>query len=66
MAWNNLLGYLNTLSAYHRFLKKYPEDAENPEGDINVRFWKKLKGNAGGEDTVRVDWPVALILTRRS
>lgn len=65
MAWNNLLGYLNTVSAYHTFLKQYPEDAENPEGDINIRFWNKLKGDAKGEDEVSVDWPVALILVRR-
>ena len=66
MAWNNLLGYLNTASAYHTYLNKYPEDAANPEGDVNLRFWKKLKGDADGEDSVNVDWPLALILTKRS
>jgi SAM-dependent methyltransferase len=66
MAWNNLLGYLNTASAYHTYLNKYPEDAANPEGDVNLRFWKKLKGDADGEDAVNVDWPLALILTKRA
>jgi len=43
-------------------------------GDIAIRFWKDLRENAlketpearvGAEDNVLVEWPVALILTRK-
>ena len=43
-------------------------------GDIAIRFWKDLRENAlketpdtkvGAEDVVLVDWPLALILTRK-
>jgi len=43
-------------------------------GDIAIRFWKDLRENAlkeipdakvGVEDTVLVEWPLALILTRK-
>ena len=43
-------------------------------GDIAIRFWKDLRENAlketpdtkvGAEDIVLVDWPLALILTRK-
>ena len=43
-------------------------------GDIAIRFWKDLRENAlketpdakvGAEDMVLVEWPLALILTRK-
>lgn len=43
-------------------------------GDIAIRFWKDLRENVlkevpdakvGAEDTVLVEWPLALILTRK-
>jgi len=43
-------------------------------GDIAIRFWKDLRENAlkvtpeakvGAEDTILVEWPLALILTRK-
>ena len=43
-------------------------------GDIAIRFWKDLRENllrespeakVGAEDIVLVEWPVALILTRK-
>ena len=43
-------------------------------GDIAIRFWKDLRENAlketldtkvGAEEIVLVDWPLALILTRK-
>jgi trans-aconitate 3-methyltransferase len=43
-------------------------------GDITIRLWKDLRENAlkatpdakvGLEDTVLLEWPVALILTRK-
>jgi len=43
-------------------------------GDIAIRFWKDLRENAlketpdtkvGAEDPVLVEWPLALILTRK-
>ena len=43
-------------------------------GDIAIRFWKDLRENAlketpeakvGAKDTVLVEWPLALILTRK-
>lgn len=43
-------------------------------GDIAIRFWKDLRENAlketpdakvGVEDNVLVEWPLALILTRK-
>jgi trans-aconitate 3-methyltransferase len=66
MTWGNLLGYLNTTSAYHAYCKAFPEDLQNPEGDMNIRFWNKLKGDATGEDEVTVDWPLAMILAKRT
>ena len=43
-------------------------------GDIAIRFWKDLRENVlkevpdakvGAEDAVLVEWPLALILTRK-
>ncbi|TFK36215.1 S-adenosyl-L-methionine-dependent methyltransferase [Crucibulum laeve] len=48
------------------------EDIDVRGGDIAIRFWKDLREKAqedgarvGVEDTVNVEWPVALILARR-
>jgi hypothetical protein len=49
-------------------------DAENPRGDIAVRFWKDLMEGAGredgraveGQDEVDIEWPLALIMVKRA
>lgn len=71
MTWDNLLAYLRTFSSLHTFHEKYPQDLERTDGDIAVRFLNRLKddvarqnGEAGEE--VDVEWPLALILARRS
>lgn len=73
MTWDNLLSYLNSFSSLHTFRERYPEDANNPEGDIATRFWKRLQAEMGykGEEgegegeVVEVEWPMALIMVRR-
>ena len=50
------------------------EDISIRGGDIAIRFWKDLRQGVlelnpsapvGADDKVQVDWPLALILTRR-
>jgi hypothetical protein len=74
MTWNDLLSYLNTWSSLHTFRQRNPMDAENPRGDIAVRFWKDLMEGAGredgraveGHDEVDIEWPLALIMVKRA
>lgn len=67
--WDGLLGYLRTFSSLHTYHEKYPQDLDDPYGDISVRFWKTLqeevkreKGDVGTH--VMVEWPLALILAK--
>ncbi|KAI0330664.1 S-adenosyl-L-methionine-dependent methyltransferase [Cubamyces sp. BRFM 1775] len=75
MSWEELLGYFRTWSPLHTFHEKHPEDLQREDGDIAVRFWRKLKeevARAEGkevpkdEDPVDIEWPLALILARRA
>ncbi|KAI0049343.1 hypothetical protein FA95DRAFT_1556996 [Auriscalpium vulgare] len=70
MAWDDLLAYLNTASSLHTFRERNPEDAKNPEGDLAVRFWKKLreetKAQPGSEEAVDVEWPLTLMMVKRT
>ena len=75
MTWEGLLAYLHTFSALHTFHQQHPEDLNHPDGDIAVRFMKKLQAHvsekSGGrkvEDSedIKVEWPVALLLARRA
>ncbi|KAI0266337.1 S-adenosyl-L-methionine-dependent methyltransferase [Gloeopeniophorella convolvens] len=70
ISWDDLLAWLYTVSALHTFHERFPADKEHADGDIAVRFWKKLReatsshpGNAEGID---VEWPLALLLARRA
>ncbi len=70
MTWDNLLSYLRTYSSLHTYHEKYPEDLQNPEGDIAVRFLNRLKTittdkEGAHADEIDVEWPLALLLARR-
>ena len=74
MTWNDLLAYLRTFSALHTYHQKYPGDLLRSDGDIAVRFCKRLQAevaqhenrSAGSlSDEIDIEWPVALILARR-
>ena len=56
------------------WVKADGEDISIRGGDIAIRFWKDLRQGVlesnpsapvGADDKVQVDWPLALILTRR-
>jgi hypothetical protein len=66
MTWEALLSYFQTWSSLHTYFERYPEDLRNPEGDLSVRFWKQLKGNAAKDDEVVVEWPVAMMLVKKA
>lgn len=46
MTWSDILAYLETWSALHTFREVHPEDAKNPEGPVEVRFWNSLRRGA--------------------
>ncbi|KAI6044362.1 S-adenosyl-L-methionine-dependent methyltransferase [Pisolithus marmoratus] len=46
MTWSDILAYLRTWSSLHTFRDMHPEDAKNPEGPIEVRFWNSLRRGA--------------------
>ena len=73
MTWDGLLAYLRTFSSLHTFHEKHPEDLQHPDGDIAVRFLKRLKADVAHNDRsntprntdhVDVEWPMAVILAR--
>lgn len=75
VTWEGLLAYLHTFSALHTFHQQHPEDVNHPDGDIAVRFMKKLQCHvsekSGGrtvEDSedIKIEWPVALLLAKRA
>lgn len=71
MTWDNLLAYLRTFSSLHTFHEKYPDDLKREDGDIAVRFLNRLKDDIARHDgqigdEVDVEWPLALLLARRS
>jgi hypothetical protein len=66
MTWESLLLYFQTWSSLHNYLERYPEDRRDPEGNVSVRFWNKLKGTASKDDEVVVEWPVAMILVKNA
>ena len=72
MTWSDLLAYFRTFSSLHTFHEKHPEDLEDPNGDIAVRFLKSLKelvsregGAVEDSDNINVEWPLALILAKK-
>ena len=72
MAWSDLLAYFRTFSSLHTFHEKHPEDLEDPNGDIAMRFLKSLKelvsrqgGAVEDSDKIDVEWPLALILAKK-
>ncbi|EIW55807.1 S-adenosyl-L-methionine-dependent methyltransferase [Trametes versicolor FP-101664 SS1] len=75
LTWTELLGFLRTWSPLHTFHEAHPADLERADGDIAVRFWRRLKeevGRAEGkevpkdEDVVNIKWPMALLLARKA
>ncbi|KAH9940649.1 S-adenosyl-L-methionine-dependent methyltransferase [Amylocystis lapponica] len=73
--WAGLMEYLRTFSALHTFQERNPEDAGRADGDVALRFWRRLKeevaaregrGLPGDEEEVEVEWPMALILATRA
>ncbi|KAJ6591521.1 hypothetical protein DFH09DRAFT_1137236 [Mycena vulgaris] len=74
MTWGGagLHGYLRTFSALNRFHEEFPEDREREDGDIATRFLRQLMQDAkvplgaeGEQQTVEVEWPMALVLARK-
>ena len=70
MSWDDFLALLYTASALHTFHERFPEDREHSDGDIAARFVKRLRqatlsGNES-EESIEVEWPLALILGRRA
>ena len=73
MSWDDFLALLYTASALHTFHDRFPDDREHSDGDIAVRFLKRLRkatlseaGNGSNEESIEVEWPLALILGRRA
>ena len=70
MSWDDFLTWLYTASALHTFHERFPEDRERSDGDIAVRFWRRLRqttlSEPGNEEGIEVEWPLALILGRRA
>ena len=73
MSWNDFLGYLRTFSSLHTFHEKFPEDKRREDGPLEVRFWRELMQRAGvneaeggGEQLLEVEWPIAIVLVKKS
>ena len=73
MTWDDLLAYFRTFSSLHTYHEKHPEDLQNPDGDIAVRFRQSLKelvakegGAVENSDHIDVEWPLALILAKKA
>ncbi|KAI0795021.1 S-adenosyl-L-methionine-dependent methyltransferase [Abortiporus biennis] len=75
MTWESFYGYLGTFSSLHTFHEKYPEDLNNPNGDISMRFLRNLqqfvakedgKDKVADTDEIDVEWPLASILAKRA
>jgi trans-aconitate 3-methyltransferase len=70
MTWDGLLAFLHTQSPLHAYHEKYPEDRNRGDGNIAERFVRQLKEETGevckGSDPVDVEWPLALILVKKS
>ncbi|KZV71986.1 S-adenosyl-L-methionine-dependent methyltransferase [Peniophora sp. CONT] len=65
MKWEDLHAYLHSFSSLHTYLEKYPQDKENPEGDIATRFFKTLQKETGEPEYIDVEWPMAVMLVKR-
>ncbi|KAK7691480.1 hypothetical protein QCA50_004879 [Cerrena zonata] len=72
MTWSDLLSYFRTFSSLYTFHEKHPEDLQNPDGDIALRFLKSLKnlvakegGPVEDSDKIDVEWPLALVLAKK-
>lgn len=74
MTWDDLLAYFETWSSLHTFRQRNPADAQNPRGDVALRFWKDLMEGVErevgrpveGHDEIDVEWPVAMIMVKRA
>ncbi|KAI0316598.1 hypothetical protein OF83DRAFT_1125935 [Amylostereum chailletii] len=71
MTWDDLLAYFRTFSSLHTYLERYPDDAQNPDGDIAFRFWRTLKEKTAQEDHgdpefIDVEWPMALMMVKKA
>lgn len=72
MTWDALQQYLHTWSSLHTYHESYPDDLKRSDGDISARLWKSLKdgvekeGNAKDKEIVEVEWPLALLLVKRT
>jgi hypothetical protein len=72
LTWDYLNSYLRTGSALYAHFRKYPEDQNNPDGDIAKQFVNSLKRGVaaqnGGKvvDEVLVEWPISVILVQKT
>ncbi|THH19089.1 hypothetical protein EW146_g2007 [Bondarzewia mesenterica] len=70
MTWDDLLAYFRTFSSLHTFHERYPDDLNNPDGDIALRFRNTLKERTKAEngdylEFIDLEWPTALMTVRR-
>ena len=80
MRWTDLETYVRSASSLHTFQVANPEDAKDPRGDIVIRYLEELRkgikeiendneggnGEKGDEETLVVEWPLTLVLAKRS
>ncbi|KAJ7078500.1 S-adenosyl-L-methionine-dependent methyltransferase [Mycena epipterygia] len=72
MTWGGgFAGYLNTYSSLHRYHDAFPEDLKRLDGDIATRFRRRLMEGTGipadaDETLVEVEWPLALVMVRKT
>ncbi|CAO1629968.1 unnamed protein product [Sympodiomycopsis kandeliae] len=78
MNWSQFKAYIRTSSALHYYHQKFPQDKQNPDGDIVDRFVARLKncvvqdrakgvGTLEGldEQHIRVAWPLGLMAIKK-
>jgi len=70
MHWDDLLAYFRTFSSLYTFRERNPEDANHPDGDVALRFWRTLRervrDEGSSEEFVDVEWPLALVMVSRT
>ena len=66
MSWDDLHAYFRTFSSLHTFLERNPAEREREDGDIADRFLVRLKQETGEPEHIDIEWPMALMMVRRT
>lgn len=72
LTWKGVDNYLRTWSPLVAYWDAHPEDKMNKDGDIVKRFARQLKDGVSEElgaparDEVELEWPMALVMIRKS